>query len=67
MSLNFTLSINKIVEQHIKNKTHKFNVLRFWVEGGVISLCGFWFRRFQASMSRKCVNNSTSEKFVKCV
>jgi len=40
-SLNLTLSINEKVEQHIKKKTHKPNALRFWVEGGVILLCGF--------------------------
>jgi len=32
---------NEKVEQHIRNKTHKLNVLRFWVEGDVISLCKF--------------------------
>jgi len=39
--LSPTLSRNEKVEQHIRKKTHKPNVLRFWVEGGVISLCGF--------------------------
>ena len=34
------LSRNKKVEQHIREKTHKPNVLRFWVEGVVILLCG---------------------------
>jgi len=35
------LSRNEIVEQHIRKKTYKPNVLRFWVEGGVIPLCGW--------------------------
>jgi len=30
--------MNKKVEQHIRKKTRKSNVLRFWVEGGVIPL-----------------------------
>jgi len=38
VSLSFTLSRNEKVEQHIRKKTHKSNALRFWVEGGVISL-----------------------------
>jgi len=38
--LSFTLGRNKKVEQYIRKKTHKPNVLRFWVEGGVIPLCG---------------------------
>jgi len=33
-----TLSRNEKVEQHIRKKTHKLNVLRFWVEGGGIPL-----------------------------
>jgi len=41
VSLSPTLSRNEKVEQHIKKKTHKRNALRFWVEGGVISLCEF--------------------------
>jgi len=41
VSLSPTLSRNKKVEQHIRKKTHKLNPLRFWVEGGVIPLCGF--------------------------
>jgi len=32
--------MNDKVEQHIRNKTRKPNALRFWVEGGDISLCG---------------------------
>jgi len=36
-----TLSRNEKVEQHIRKKTHKRNTLRFWIEGGVIPLCGF--------------------------
>jgi len=38
VSLSPALGKNKKVEQHIRNKTHKPNVLRFWVEGGVIPL-----------------------------
>jgi len=38
VSLNPTLNRNEKVEQHIRKKTHKPNVLRFWVEGDVISL-----------------------------
>jgi len=41
VSVNLTLSRNDKVEQHIRKKTHKSNALRFWVEGGVILLCGF--------------------------
>jgi len=41
VSLSPTLSRNEKVEQHIRKKIHKPNVLRFWVEGGVISLYGF--------------------------
>jgi len=40
VSLSATLSRNEKVEQHIRKKTHKLNVLRFWVEGGVIPLYG---------------------------
>ena len=40
VSLSPTLSRNEKVEQHIKKKTRKPNVLRFWVEGGVIFLYG---------------------------
>jgi len=40
VSLSPTLSKNGKVEQHIRKKTHKPNALRFWVEGGVIPLCG---------------------------
>jgi len=40
MSLSPTLGRNEKVEQHIRKKTHKPNALRFWVEGGVIPLCG---------------------------
>jgi len=35
------LGRNKKVEQHIRKKTNKPNVLKFWVEGGVIPLYGF--------------------------
>jgi len=31
------LDKNEKVEQHIRKKTHKPNVLKFWVKGGVIS------------------------------
>ena len=38
VSLSPTLGRNEKVEQHIRKKTHKLNVLRFWVEGSVIPL-----------------------------
>jgi len=38
VSLSPTLGRNEKVEQHIRNKTRKPNVLRFWVKGGVIPL-----------------------------
>ena len=38
VSLSPTLGRNEKVEQYIRKKTHKPNALRFWVEGGVISL-----------------------------
>jgi len=41
VSLSSTLGRNEKVEQHIRKKTYKPNVLRFWVEGGVILLYGF--------------------------
>jgi len=41
VSLSPTLSRNEKFEQHIRKKTHKPNVLRFWVNGGVIPLCEF--------------------------
>jgi len=41
VSLSPTLGKNEKVKQHIKKKTHKHNVLRFWVESGVIPLCVF--------------------------
>jgi len=40
VSLSPTLGRNEKVEQHIRKKTRKPNGLRFWVEGGVISLYG---------------------------
>ena len=40
VSLSPRLGRNEKVEQYIRKKTHKPNVLRFWVEGGVIPLCG---------------------------
>jgi len=42
MSLSLKLGKNEKLEQHITKKTHKPNALRFWVEGTVISLYGFW-------------------------
>jgi len=39
VSQSFILGRNEKVEQHIKKKICKPNVLRFWVEGGVIPLC----------------------------
>jgi len=38
VSLSSTLGRNEKVEQHIRKKTHKPNILRFWVEGNVIPL-----------------------------
>jgi len=38
VSLSPTLGKNEKVEQHIKKKTRKPNVLRFWLEGDVIPL-----------------------------
>jgi len=46
VSLSLTLSRNEKVEQHVRNKTHKPNALRFWVEGSVISLYGLAFVSF---------------------
>jgi len=40
VSLSPILSRNEKVEQHIRKKTQKLNVLRFWVEGCVSLLCG---------------------------
>ena len=40
VSLSLILGRNEKVEQHIKKKTHKPNVFKFWVEGGVIILYG---------------------------
>ena len=40
MSLSPILGMNEKVEQHIRKKTHKPNVLRFWVKGGVVPLYG---------------------------
>jgi len=41
VSRSLTLGRNEKVEQHIRKKTRKPNALRFWVERGVIPLCGF--------------------------
>jgi len=38
VSLSPTLDTNEKVEQHIRKKIQKPNVLRFWVEGNVIPL-----------------------------
>jgi len=38
VNLSPTSGRNEKVEQHIRKKTHKPNVLRFWVKGGVIPL-----------------------------
>jgi len=38
VSLSPTLGMNEKVEQHIINKIHKPNVLKFWIEDGVIPL-----------------------------
>jgi len=35
VSLSFTLNRNEKVEHYIRIKTHKFIVLRFWVESDV--------------------------------
>jgi len=51
VSLSLILSRNEIVEQHIRKKTHKPNALRFWVEGGVIPLCGFWLSSHSCEIS----------------
>jgi len=40
VSLSPTLDKNEKVEQYIRKKTYKPTILRFWVEGGVIPLCG---------------------------
>jgi len=46
------------VEQHIRNKTYKPNALRFWVEGGVITLC-VW--PYSHSCLSKCKSKSHIE------
>jgi len=40
VSLSPTLSENEKVKKHIRKKTHKLNVLSFWIEGGVIPCVG---------------------------
>ena len=40
VSLSVTLSRNEKVKQHIRKKTHKSNVLKFWVESDFTFLCG---------------------------
>jgi len=39
MSISFILSKNEKVKYHIRMKTHKLIVLRFWIGGDVNSLC----------------------------
>jgi len=63
VSLSPTLSRNEIVEQHIRKKTHKPNALRFWVEGGVISLCGFWLSSHCVRSSWCCPLGNSQQKF----
>ena len=46
VSLSPTLGRNEKVEQHIRKKTRKPNALRFWVEGGVITLYVVWLSSF---------------------
>ena len=58
VSLSPTLSMNEKVEQHIRKKTHKPNSLRFWVEGGVISLCGLTQFSFLFISQRFLLSNS---------
>ena len=41
MSLSLTLARNEKVEHYIRIKTHKPIALRFWVESGVNTLCGW--------------------------
>ena len=41
MSLNFTLGKNEKVKHHIRTKTHKFIILKFWIESDVNDLCGW--------------------------
>jgi len=43
VSLSLTLGRNEKVEQYIRKKTHKPKALRFWIEGGVIPLCGLTY------------------------
>jgi len=56
--LNFTLNKNEKVEQHVRKKTYKSNILRFWIEDDVIPLFGsssyfilIWFFRYFSSQS----------------
>jgi len=66
LNLNFILTRNKKVEQYIK-RIYKYNVLRFWVEGGV--LVWIWLSSHSCEISVsgkrvlfKYVNGSTSEE-----
>jgi len=54
VSISPTLSINEKVEQHIRKKIHKPNVLRFWVEGGVVPLYVMWL------ISHSCLSPKVS-------
>jgi len=56
VSLSLTLDRNEKIEQHIRKKTHKpiSNALRFWVEGGVISLCVVWLSSHSCEISPVC-------------
>jgi len=66
VSLSLTLSKNEIVEQHIRKKTHKPNALRFWVEGGVIPLYGFWLSS-HFLRSSQCFSPRILPTILKCV
>jgi len=68
VSLSPTLGRNEKVGQDIRKKTHKPNALRFWVEGGVIPLCGLTHfslllvpLRFSPSDSPSSVEEKTSQ------
>jgi len=41
VSLSFTFDKNEKIKYHIKIKTYKFIVLRFWTESDVNVLCGW--------------------------
>jgi len=52
-SRSLTLGKNEKVEQHIRKKTRKPNALRFWVEGGIISLYVVWLSSHSCEISPK--------------